>query len=84
MLSAPDMTSSVRLLSERSRLLSILDEISAFVIAGLEASMLLDAKLKLCPIVWGLFSVFNNFPFAQDLHKIRKIGSRRQKKVLTA
>lgn len=48
-----------------------LDEISDFVIAGLEASMLLDAKLKLCPIMRGLFSVFNNFSFAQKwlLHK---------------
>ena len=50
MLSAPDMISSVRLLSERSRLLSILDEISAFVIAELEASILLDVELKSCSI----------------------------------
>ena len=51
LLSAPEMTSSVRLLSEISRLLSLLDEISAFVIAEFEASMLLDAELKSCSIV---------------------------------
>ena len=45
------MTSSVRLLSERSRLLSLLDEISAFVIAEFAASMLLDVELKSCSIV---------------------------------
>lgn len=66
-------------------ILSILDEISAFVFAGLEASMLLDVKLKLCPIVWGLFSVFNNFSLAQKLHKIRKKSAQEgNKKVLTA
>ena len=45
------MTSSVRLLSERSRLLSLLDEISAFVIAEFEALILLEAELKSCSIV---------------------------------
>ena len=50
-LSVPAMTRSVRLLSDTSRVLSLLELISAFVMSQFEASMLLDDELNSLSIV---------------------------------